>query len=62
VLGPIEAFIPRIANQYRWQIILKGLQVNSLHRFARQLLFENASILNNRSVMVAVDVDPFFMM
>lgn len=62
VLGPIEAFLPRIANQYRWQIILKGLQTNSLHRFTRQLLFENTSILNNRSVMVAVDVDPFFMM
>jgi primosomal protein N' (replication factor Y) len=62
ILGPIEAAIPRIAKQYRWQILLKGLKVKSLHRFVRQLLFENSSILNNRGVKVIVDVDPFFMM
>ena len=62
ILGPIEAPLARIAKQYRWQIILKGLKVKPLHRFVRQLLFENPSILNNRNVKVVVDVDPFFMM
>ncbi len=62
VLGPIEASLPRIATQYRWQILLKGLNVRALHQFVRQLLFENRLALNNRKVKVAVDVDPFFMM
>ena len=62
VLGPIEAFLPRLADQHRWQVILKGPQVNALHGFARKLLFGHRSVLGNRSVMVAVDVDPFSMM
>jgi primosomal protein N' (replication factor Y) len=62
ILGPIEAPLSRIAKQYRWQIILKGLRVKPLHRFVHQLIFENPSILNNRNVKVVVDVDPLFMM
>ena len=62
VLGPIEAPIPRIAKQYRWQILLKGLSVKPLHQFVRRLLFENRSVLNNRYVKVVADVDPFFIM
>lgn len=62
VLGPIEASLPRIATRYRWQILLKGLNVKLLHRFVRRLLFENRFVLNNRNVKVVVDVDPFSMM
>ena len=62
VLGPIEAPLPRIANHYRWQILLKGLHSQTLQRFVRELLFENPSQVNNRSVKLVVDVDPFFMM
>ncbi|MGD2270286.1 MAG: primosomal protein N' [Desulfobacterales bacterium] len=61
-LGPIEAPLPRIAREFRWQILLKGRQINSLHRFARQLLHENQKVFNNRLVKVAIDVDPFFLM
>lgn len=62
VLGPIEAPLPKIANRYRWQILLKGLRVGPLHRFVRKLMIENQSLLNKGSVRVTVDVDPFFMM
>jgi primosomal protein N' (replication factor Y) len=62
ILGPIEASLPRIAKKYRWQILLKGLRVHSLHQFVRRLLFENPAHFNNRFTKVAVDVDPFFMM
>jgi len=62
VLGPIEAPLPRIAKRFRWQILLKGLSVRSLHRFAHQLLFEKKGVLNNRHVRVAIDVDPYMMM
>ena len=62
VLGPIAAPVSRIARQYRWQILLKGSSANTLHRFARQLLFGNKFSMINRGVRVVVDVDPVYMM
>ncbi len=62
ILGPIEAPLPRIAKQYRWQILLKGHGVKPLHRLLHQLWIENSAIISNRNVKVALDVDPFFMM
>jgi primosomal protein N' (replication factor Y) len=62
ILGPVEAPLLRIAREYRWQLLLKSRQVNELHRFARQLLFENQKIFRSRMVKVALDVDPFFLM
>ncbi|MBC8391354.1 MAG: primosomal protein N' [Deltaproteobacteria bacterium] len=62
ILGPIEAPLQRIAKQYRWQILLKSLNVKTLHGFIRQLLFENAVLFSSRHVKAVIDVDPFFMM
>ncbi len=62
VLGPIASPLPKIARYYRWQILLKGLNVKSLHRFVHQMMNENSYLFHHRSVKVAVDVDPFFMM
>jgi len=62
ILGPIEAPVHKIANRYRWQILLKGLQNKPLKRFIKALLFENPSATGNPSVKLTVDVDPFFMM
>ncbi len=62
ILGPIEASLPRIAKQYRWQVLLKGLSVKPLQRLLHRIWFENSAIINNRNVKVVVDVDPFFMM
>ncbi len=62
VLGPIESPVYMIAKKYRWQILLKGLSINALQQFMRQLLFKNRSIFYTKNVKVAIDVDPFFMM
>jgi primosomal protein N' (replication factor Y) len=62
VLGPIEAPLPKIAKQYRWQIILKGVNVRPLHKFLHTLWFKNRKKISNRHVQVVVDVDPLFMM
>ncbi len=61
ILGPIEASISKIANQYRWQILLKGLNVKQLHGFVRHLMSKNSFMFNHRGVKIVVDVDPFFM-
>jgi primosomal protein N' (replication factor Y) len=62
VMGPIEAALTRIAGKYRWQILLKGQQVKTLHRFTRNLMADNPMLFNRRGLSVAVDVDPYFMM
>lgn len=62
VMGPIEAPVTRIADQFRWQILLKSAHPGLLHRFARSLLLENVPARTSGGVRVGIDVDPFFMM
>ncbi|MBC2717266.1 MAG: primosomal protein N' [Desulfobacteraceae bacterium] len=62
ILGPIEAPLTRVANRFRWQLLIKSQGVDLLHRFVRTLIFENGLHLSGHHVKVAIDVDPFFMM
>ena len=62
LMGPIAASLPKIAEQYRWQILLKGIRAKALHQFVSQLLFEHPTLFNSRTVRVAVDVDPIFLL
>jgi primosomal protein N' (replication factor Y) len=62
ILGPIEAPLVRIADQYRWQLLVKGDQARQLHRFVRDLLFGSLTPARIPEVSVAVDVDPLFLM
>ncbi|MGD8549515.1 MAG: primosomal protein N' [Desulfobacterales bacterium] len=62
ILGPIEASLPKIAKQYRWQILLKCPSIKQLHRFLHQIWFEKKANISTRDVNVVLDVDPFFMM
>ena len=61
VMGPIEAPLARIANRYRWQLLVSSPDAG-LHRFVQKLLTACRSILSHRSIKVSVDVDPFFLM
>ncbi len=62
VFGPIEAPLSRIANRYRWQILLKSAHAQPLHQFIHALMFEEQTVLKHPQVQVAVDVDPLLMM
>ncbi len=62
VLGPIEAPVSRIADRYRWQILLKGAGVNPIQRFVRELISAHPGIFNDRHLTVALDVDPVDML
>jgi len=62
ILGPIEAPLARISGRYRWQMIIKGLRVRTLHQFVRQLAAIPSLRFNDREIRVAVDVDPYLMM
>lgn len=62
VLGPLESPLARIAYRYRWQLLLKGPHVSTLHRFVRQVLFGPHAVAKKHDVTVSLDVDPVFLM
>jgi primosomal protein N' (replication factor Y) len=62
IMGPIEASLTRIAQRYRWQILLKGSNTRRLHQFINQLMSNHPVVFNRHRVQVAIDVDPVFMM
>ncbi len=62
VLGPIEAPLQRIADQFRWQLLIKGPRVGPLHHFVRRLVFGPDAVGAKGDVSIAVDVDPVFLM
>ena len=62
IMGPIEASLTRIAQRYRWQILLKGSNTRRLHQFINQLMSNHPVVFSRHGVQVAIDVDPVFMM
>ena len=62
IMGPIEASLTRIARRYRWQILLKGVNTRVLHQFVNHLMRDHAGVFSRPQVLVAIDVDPVFMM
>jgi primosomal protein N' (replication factor Y) len=62
VLGPIEAPLSRIADQFRWQLLLKATSAAALHHLVRELVFSKHQGVNRRGVHISLDVDPVFLM
>jgi primosomal protein N' (replication factor Y) len=62
MMGPIEASLPRIAEHYRWQILLKCENTRVLHEFLGCLVAEHPTQFANRGVKTIIDVDPYFIM
>ncbi|MBI2487990.1 MAG: primosomal protein N' [Deltaproteobacteria bacterium] len=56
ILGPSPSPVYKIRNQYRWQMLLKSSNLNTLHKFSKQLI--NFFSRNSGRVKVSVDVDP----
>lgn len=62
MLGPIEAPVQRVADHYRWQMLLKGPDSGHLHRLVRELLFNDTGEPASGDIAIGVDVDPLFLM
>ena len=62
VLGPIEAPIFKLADHYRWQILLKSHDQRPLHTLARQLVRETGRSLKQDGVRITTDIDPYYLM
>jgi primosomal protein N' (replication factor Y) len=62
LLGPVTAPLSRIKDRYRWQLLLKGTQVDSLHQVARTLRRRTAQEMPRKGIRLIIDVDPMNML
>ncbi|MBQ9238485.1 MAG: primosomal protein N' [Treponema sp.] len=59
ILGPAECPLGKIAQNYRYQILLKGKTVSVLQKLAQELI---TSYTHRQQVFIEVDVDPVEML
>jgi len=62
ILGPTASALHRVANLYRWQILIKARDSKSLHAFMEEARNSNSKLFQSRQVKITLDVDPIFMM
>lgn len=62
ILGPVESPLSRIAGKYRRQILIKAMNTTIVHGFMRELKRQYHKLFENRSVHIAVDIDPMSLM
>ncbi|MCX5850312.1 MAG: primosomal protein N' [Deltaproteobacteria bacterium] len=54
IIGPAESPLSKIRGRFRWQMLIKGKDINSLHQIAREIINKH----KNRQVKITADVDP----
>lgn len=58
ILGPSPAPLARVKGQYRWQVALKGANIENLRRVLRPILKREKTLIRYSNVFIRVDVDP----
>lgn len=54
IIGPAESPLSKIRGRFRWQMLIKGKDINALHQIARELINKNT----NSQIKITADVDP----
>ena len=54
IIGPAESPLAKIRGRYRFQMLIKGKDINALHQIARELINKH----RNSRVRITADVDP----
>jgi len=62
ILGPIEAPIFKMADHYRWQILLKSSAQKPLHSLAQRVVLESNGSLKREGIRIMTDIDPYYLM
>jgi primosomal protein N' (replication factor Y) len=62
ILGPAPAPLTRLRDKYRWQLLIKGKKLETLHTFLYGFEREIASLSKAGRVKISIDVDPEYMM
>ena len=60
ILGPVPSPIPKLRNQHRYQVLLKGPQAKNLNQLTRQILGSQDWV--EKGTRILVDVDPIAML
>lgn len=62
ILGPAPAPLTRIRDKFRWQLLIKGKKLETLHIFLHRLAGEFQTLGRAGKVKIFIDVDPEYMM
>ena len=62
ILGPAPAPLPKIRNQFRWQLLMKTKSIIATAGMIRNLLEEERTSKQKPAVRITVDVDPVDML
>jgi primosomal protein N' (replication factor Y) (superfamily II helicase) len=62
ILGPAPAPIERIKRRYRWQVVLKALELNEMRAALSAMRTETAAPAADANVHVIIDIDPINML
>ena len=54
IIGPAESPLAKIRGRYRFQMLIKGKEIDALHQIARELINKH----KNSHVKITADVDP----
>ena len=54
IIGPAESPLAKIRGRFRFQMLIKGQDINVLHQIAQELLLKHT----DSTVKVTIDVDP----
>jgi primosomal protein N' (replication factor Y) (superfamily II helicase) len=54
IIGPAESPLAKIRGRFRFQMLIKGQDINALHQIAREIINKN----KNSQVRITADVDP----
>jgi primosomal protein N' (replication factor Y) len=54
IVGPAESPLAKIRGRFRWQMLIKGQDINVLHQIAQELINKH----KNSNVKITADVDP----
>lgn len=62
VLGPAPAPIERIKRRYRWQVMVKSMELKELRDALATMRMAVARIADRSAVRVMIDIDPINML
>ena len=54
IIGPAESPLAKLRGRFRWQVMIKGKHIKTLHQIAREIINQH----KNSHVKITVDVDP----
>jgi len=58
IIGPAESPLAKLRGRFRWQMMIKGKHIKTLHQIAREIINQH----KNSHVKITVDVDPEYFM